>query len=203
MFVPVINSMEGLSLTPKQWNNLDIQVFCYDVLGLLQRPGYPKIFDIKKDLVGQGKVILDTRALNIVQGKIQYRTPDGSLKKITLEELADWLPQLNADGIIWALPQVIQEMNCVCANDFDVSNLTAQDGFLGYCYQDNHKINLLDKEYEQNYDLLTADCACESCEQGVTLSYLHHLIQHTPLLAQRYLVIHNIWQYQKISQDLK
>ena len=37
------------------------------------------------------------------------------------------------------------------------------------------------------------NCSCETCSQGFTRAYFHHLLQHTPLLAQRFLVIHNVF----------
>ena len=54
------------------------------------------------------------------------------------------------------------------------------------------KINILDTIYSEDFTSLAAGCVCPTCQQGFTKAYLHHLLQNTPLLAQRFLIAHNI-----------
>lgn len=77
----------------------------------------------------------------------------------------------------------------------------AQDGLhgIGYCVDRN--INLLEKVYREDFTALEAACTCPTCQQRLTKAYIHHLLQHTPLLAQRFLIAHNVAQYKKINSS--
>lgn len=194
IFVPVLNSSEGLSLTPIQWRNTGVKAFCYDVEALLQRPGYPNVFNLKSNLESDEQIILDFRNLTWAKGMVSYRTPDGALQKISSEDLSTWVMKLNADGYVSHLENFSCSLKNYSEAEYNICNLPAKDAFAGICYLKTSKINLLASEYEQDFQPLADECDCESCAQGVTRSYLHHLLSHTPLLAQRYLVIHNVHQ---------
>ncbi len=77
---------------------------------------------------------------------------------------------------------------------FIQSDKPANDGISGRVYTGNTSISILDKRYENQHQTLAVDCTCPSCDQQFTRAYFHHLLQHTPLLAQRLLVQHNIYQ---------
>jgi len=203
IFVPILNTLEGLSLTHLQWHNCGVTVFCYEVNALLQRPGYPNIFDLKKDLNNKEKVILDFRNLTCKQGMVLYRTPDGALKKIAIEDLKGWVMKLNADAYVSNQENLSCDLENYDDSKYKICNQPAQDAFAGICYNQSTKMNLLAPQYEQDFYLLAENCDCESCMQGVTRSYLHHLLLHTPLLAQRYLVMHNVRQQLKIVAEYK
>lgn len=68
----------------------------------------------------------------------------------------------------------------------------AKDALNGIGYQAAEKINILDTIYSEDFTSLAAGCVCPTCQQGFTKAYLHHLLQNTPLLAQRFLIAHNI-----------
>ncbi|HAF87593.1 MAG: hypothetical protein CMF38_01450 [Legionellaceae bacterium] len=51
--------------------------------------------------------------------------------------------------------------------------------------------------FEHMHNLLLQDCTCATCTLHLTQAYFHHLYLHTPLLAKRYLAIHNVHCYQK------
>lgn len=195
MFVPVYNSLEGLSLTPKQWQNTGVTHFSFDVLRLLQRPGYPEKFDIKKDMGCPGKVILDTRTLSLnTKGEINYRSPNGALKTLSVPDLMDWLSHLGADEIL-ADPRFYSPNFTIISKATNViSNQASEDAFMGRVYENQEVFSVLEPENAMDFRALALNCDCESCAQGVTRSYIHHLLPHTPLLAQRYLVIHNVRQ---------
>jgi queuine tRNA-ribosyltransferase len=193
--VPVFNAQEGLSLTPQQWKTTGIQVFAFDVLNLLQRPGYPYVFDIKKYMGCPGRVILDTRMLHLnTKDEVVYRRPDGSLQKLSLDKLALWLVQLGADEVIWAFKYELQGITQAKSEDYNISNQVALDTMSGRVYQGKELYSILDPQYEMNFSPLALDCDCQACQQGVTRAYIHHLLPHTPLLAQRYVMMHNMWQ---------
>jgi queuine tRNA-ribosyltransferase len=46
---------------------------------------------------------------------------------------------------------------------------------------------------------LSKKCPCEACQLGLTVSYFHHLLTHTPGLCQRFLIQHNAANYSTSS----
>ena len=201
-FVPYLNSIEGLSLTPAQWLSTGIQSYAYDAVGLLQRPGYQKQFQLKKDLLCPGKTIVDARNVQVnSKGEIQFRSHDGSLKQCARQEFFQWLQQLKPDVVVWdgalddAKGDFILYSSVQVSKIWNVSNHPASLAYQGQVLQRAGEcFSILSDLFKQDYSLLTADCGCQTCQSGLTRAYLHHLLQHTPLLAQRYLVLHNVFQ---------
>lgn len=218
-FVPVISSLEGLSLSSQQWKTTGISWFSYQLSILLQRPGFPNVFDIYKDLVCPGFAIIDASDLKLnAKGKIEYRSTDGALMRLGLDNIAIWLQALKPDAIVWpfaegyledvgflssqilrAKHQDEQFLECVQVRGnqhWYISNEPAKQGYCGQFYADGVSHNILDAAFEKDLALLSENCDCDSCKQGFTRSYLHHLMAHTPLLAQRYIILHNMRQTQ-------
>jgi queuine tRNA-ribosyltransferase len=71
------------------------------------------------------------------------------------------------------------------------SDKPANDATLGQVYCSDGVISLQEDEYSQQFRLIDESCTCPTCTQGFTRAYLHHLLEHTPLLCQRFLVQHN------------
>ncbi|MGQ3888970.1 hypothetical protein ACQUW5_08060 [Legionella sp. CNM-1927-20] len=91
----------------------------------------------------------------------------------------------------------LQEMQLLLQNNYSVqSNQPAQDGMQGLFYNEEGKINILKQELQQDYQTLKDNCQCQTCKAQLTRAYLHHLLQQTPLLAQRYLIQHNVYYCQ-------
>ena len=72
-----------------------------------------------------------------------------------------------------------------------------QDALQGIVYETVNKINLADSTYSMDFKLIDNDCECPTCAQNFTRAYLHHLYHHTPLLCQRFLIQHNVFQLMK------
>lgn len=72
------------------------------------------------------------------------------------------------------------------------SDKPAADAIEGQIYQQQGVFNLLDLQYREAFVLLEDACRCVTCRAGYTRAYLHHLLQQTPLLAQRWLILHNV-----------
>lgn len=68
----------------------------------------------------------------------------------------------------------------------------AKDGEAGLVYSEEGAFNILDSSMTNDSRLIDQSCQCQTCTQLFTRAYLHHLLQQTPLLAQRYLVQHNV-----------
>lgn len=79
------------------------------------------------------------------------------------------------------------------------SDKPAVDGLSGMVYSSEGVLNILDDSMRKNYQLIDDHCSCQTCQSTFTRAYLHHLLQQTPLLAQRYLIQHNVWFCQTYS----
>lgn len=69
----------------------------------------------------------------------------------------------------------------------------ARDGYNGVFYRDMQDNSILESRRELDFSLLDNNCNCYTCSSGYTCAYLHHLLQNTPLLAQRLLILHNVF----------
>lgn len=104
------------------------------------------------------------------------------------------------------------------------SDQPARDASQGIIYQEEGILDITDPQYRMDFNLLNsaspvldpanqsrdvvvgsavealnAKCICPTCQQSFTRAYLHHLLQSTPLLCHRLLLMHNVhW----ISQHL-
>jgi queuine tRNA-ribosyltransferase len=99
-----------------------------------------------------------------------------------------------------------QQRVCYITGNFTVSQLRmlmpmnllietdtpAQDALKAVVYTKEATIDLSSTEYSTDFALIEKTCACVVCKQKFTRAYLHHLYLNTPLLANRYLLQHNI-----------
>ena len=72
------------------------------------------------------------------------------------------------------------------------SDKPASDGMTGVVYSFDGPINILDTDMMNDHQPIDSRCSCQTCRTPFTRAHLHHLLQHTPLLAQRYLIQHNV-----------
>ncbi|MCW8418025.1 queuine tRNA-ribosyltransferase family protein [Fluoribacter dumoffii] len=72
----------------------------------------------------------------------------------------------------------------------------AQAAMQGKVYSHAGDVDLTDSKTQMQFELIDADCVCPTCSQQFTRAYLHHLLQHTPLLCQRFLIQHNVYYVQ-------
>jgi len=71
------------------------------------------------------------------------------------------------------------------------SDNPARDALQGIVYCQNGIISLKDDAFRLDFNVIDASCQCPTCTQKLTRAYLHHLLEHTPLLCQRFLIQHN------------
>lgn len=86
--------------------------------------------------------------------------------------------------------------------EFIESDKPASDAFAGHVYTADGTIALLDSAMTEQHLVIDEECTCPTCEQEFTRAYLHHLLMHTPLLCQRFLIQHNAHYYQHRMQSL-
>ena len=83
------------------------------------------------------------------------------------------------------------------------SDKPANDAMLGEVYCSDGVVSLQEAQYSQQFRLIDESCTCPTCTQGFTRAYLHHLLEHTPLLCQRFLVQHNAYYSQRVLRLAK
>ena len=189
-FIPVINSASGASLTFLQWEKTGSSHFAFDIVNLLQRPGMTA-FKLK----APGFKIVDCSHLTLnAKKQVHFRTTDGSFKTVEMQDFLHWLESIEPDAVIWPFSDIA--ISLPLWTQGLVSDKSAQDAHQGIFYDAHHHANILDKQFEKDLSLLDPDCRCETCSQGFTRAYFHHLLQHTPLLAQRFLAAHNVFYSQ-------
>lgn len=87
---------------------------------------------------------------------------------------------------VWQYKMLLNHTNCLIESDSP-----AKDGMTGFTYSKNGRENILDLAMRDKHQPIDSNCHCPTCTQQLTCAYLHHLLQHTPLLAQRFLIQHN------------
>lgn len=76
--------------------------------------------------------------------------------------------------------------------NFIESDDLAKEACVGRVIASEGIIDLTHKDYAMQFEVVDAKCTCPTCAQQFTRAYLHHLLEHTPLLCQRMLIQHNV-----------
>lgn len=79
---------------------------------------------------------------------------------------------------------------------FIESDEPARVAMYGTVYSRSGSVDLTDKSVQMLFEPIDSHCACPTCTQHLTKAYLHHLLQNTPLLCQRFLIQHNVFYIQ-------
>ena len=79
------------------------------------------------------------------------------------------------------------------------SDIPAWNGSQGVVYCHDGIISLKEETRRLDFGVIDEHCSCPTCEQKLTRAYLHHLLEHTPLLCQRFLIQHNILASSRIA----
>lgn len=188
VYLPYLNTKDALSLSPQQWFNLGIKAFAVDFELLLQRFGSDNGFKLKQFAMPWAQFLLDLRAIDRNQPYYSFRSLDGRLQQLEIAALLAWVDQLGADQLVFHDSDF---------GHFQPSHLPVQDTMSGHFYSQSQTWSIVDAVFANDFTALSPNCHCATCLQGATRGYLHYLFQSTPLLAQRYLLIHNISQYQE------
>ena len=96
--------------------------------------------------------------------------------------------------------EISKKMSCDEHRSMSVwfeSDRPAHDALQGKIYHAKGVFNLLDACHQEEFVPLDEHCSCMACDGGYTRAYFHHLLQQTPLLAQRFLILHNVYSCAK------
>lgn len=216
--IPTLTSLAGSCLTMAQWQEAGIRIIALEVAELLIKPGLTvlsTLTDIKQYCAWPGDLVLNTRGLSLDNETIKLRSSyDGSLITLSSIQVLQLLQQLKPARIIRDaigeegylqkdLPIVALKSLCQSYPSlFIETNKPAQDGFSGKVYSGEEEYSIFDGTFQKDFRTLDETCSCIVCKQLFTRAYFHHLVQHTPLLAQRLIIQHNVSFYQNYLAGL-
>lgn len=78
----------------------------------------------------------------------------------------------------------------------------SRNGRHGHVYTNHGKMNLLNARYERDERPLDERCGCPVCRR-FTRSYIHHLFKAKEMLAMRLCVMHNLWFYNHMMEEIR
>ena len=191
-FTPIATSMAGSSLTIENWLQIGVTSLAFTLEDLLMKPGINVLrqFQSLRAYSGwPGTIILDARLTSKDSTIYKIRSRfDGSIILLDPMEWKALIEHLNADEVI------LSEDN-VPFSRFQIGNQPAANAVEGLIESKTGVFNILNESYREQYVPLCSDCNCVVCKGGYTRAYLHHLLQQVPLLAQRFLIQHNVYYY--------
>lgn len=86
--------------------------------------------------------------------------------------------------------------------DFFDCVLPARNGRHGHVFNSEGKINLLNAKFELDKRPIDEGCQCPACK-NYTRAYIRHLFKAKEMLAMRLCVLHNLYFYNKLMEDIR
>lgn len=86
--------------------------------------------------------------------------------------------------------------------DFFDCVLPARNGRHGHVFTKYGKINLMNAKFELDDRPIDEGCSCPAC-QHYTRAYIRHLFKAKEMLAMRLCVLHNLYFYNKMMEDIR
>lgn len=213
MFVPSLTDEAGSVLTVADWISIDVIRASCELSELLLKPGLAvlqKLDNLKAYWDWPSELILHALSIasNAKDQCVIRSKYDGQILRFTYDEILILIQHLNPDHVVlpaYLLPLAEQDYPDIyskCVDyDVDQGQKPGQDALKGLIYASGNECDYLitDKKYAMDFSVLNKACACPACADGFTRAYFHHLYVHTPLLCQRWLVMHNIWMVRQVA----
>lgn len=97
------------------------------------------------------------------------------------------------ENILEAVSRGVDFFDCV---------LPARNGRHGHVFTKYGKINLLNAKFELDSNPIDEGCDCPACKD-YSRAYIRHLFKAKELLAMRLCVLHNLYFYNKLMEDIR
>ncbi|MBQ0058636.1 MAG: tRNA-guanine transglycosylase, partial [Lachnospiraceae bacterium] len=78
----------------------------------------------------------------------------------------------------------------------------ARNGRHGHVYTKKGHLNMMNKRYELDESPLDPTCQCPTCRNH-TRAYIHHLMKAKEMLGMRLCVMHNLWFYNTMMEEIR
>ena len=79
----------------------------------------------------------------------------------------------------------------------------SRNGRHGHVYTEFGKINLFNAKYEKDTRPIEIGCGCPACAGGYSRAYIRHLLKAKEMLGMRMCVIHNLYFYNKVMEEIR
>lgn len=191
--IPMIFSGAGTCLTLQNWQETGVSTLSCSLSAMLFKPGLAVLYQIEslaRYLGWSGTLVLNASMPPARQdGSYHLFSPlDGSRFTLLPETIQELVAHLKPDFAV--LPDEMTKSGACLP--FIESNQPAEDACSGILYTREGNINIENSDMALQFSPIDADCSCPTCKQNLTRAYLHHLLANTPLLAQRFLIMHNV-----------
>ncbi|MDO4534211.1 MAG: tRNA guanosine(34) transglycosylase Tgt [Clostridium perfringens] len=97
------------------------------------------------------------------------------------------------ENILEAVARGVDFFDCV---------LPARNGRHGHLFTSHGKINLMNAKFELDKRPIDENCQCPACK-NYTRAYIRHLFKAKEMLAMRLCVLHNLYFYNKLMEDIR
>lgn len=97
------------------------------------------------------------------------------------------------ENILEAVSRGVDFFDCV---------MPSRNGRHGHVYTKNGKINLYNAKYEKDDSPIDEGCNCPAC-RNYSRAYIRHLFKAKEILALRLCVLHNLYFYNKLMEDIR
>lgn len=97
------------------------------------------------------------------------------------------------ENILEAVDRGVDFFDCV---------LPARNGRHGHVFTKNGKINIMNARFELDTRPIDEGCQCPTCKH-YTRAYIRHLFKAKEMLAMRLCVLHNLYFYNKLMEDIR
>ena len=200
-YIPNLTDPAGQVLTTADWAEAGVHIASCDLAALLVKPGIAtlsKLSALNHYWSWPGELLLNLSSLPLSrQGIFQVRsTFDGRTLRFTQEDILKHIEQLNPDYLACSdeLKPLISQHFKNYQHEFKINNQPSEDALNGIIYTHNKtQFNIQENIYTADFFMLDSSCKCPACAAALTRAYFHHLYVHTPLLCQRWLIMHNQW----------
>lgn len=81
--------------------------------------------------------------------------------------------------------------------------LPARNARHGHLFTQQGVININNKKYETDLLPIDPECNCPVCSAGFSRAYIRHLIKSNEMLGFRFAVIHNLYFYNKMMEEIR
>ncbi|MCH9717512.1 MAG: hypothetical protein K0U24_00200 [Gammaproteobacteria bacterium] len=200
-YLPNLTDPAGQVLTTADWAETGVHIASCDLAALLVKPGITtlsKLSTLKHYWSWPGEILLNLSSLPLnKQGVFQvHSTFDGRTLRFTQEDILKLIEQLKPDYLTCSdeFKPLISKHFQNYQHDLKVNNQPSEDALNGIIYTHNNiRFNIQKDTCTNDFWVLGSSCKCPACAAELTRAYFHHLYVHTPLLCQRWLIMHNQW----------
>lgn len=122
-----------------------------------------------------------------------YRTIDAVVPHLPQDKPIYLMGVGTPENILEAVARGVDFFDCV---------LPARNGRHGHVFTKYGKINIMNARFELDKRPIDEGCQCPTCKH-YTRAYIRHLFKAKEMLAMRLCVLHNLYFYNKLMEDIR